>query len=146
VSSVAHLARRFRGSLSRAEPDAADVAWVAGQLLPAELDLWAAMAVQDRRHSIEVAQRFIGLAPGAERPAVAAALLHDVGKQVAGLGTVQRVVATVVGPRTKRFRDYHLHEPLGAALLREAGSDDATVGLVEGRGPLAAVLRRADDV
>jgi predicted HD phosphohydrolase len=104
------------------------------------------MAVQDRRHSIEVARRFIELAPGADRSAVAAALLHDVGKQVAGLGTMWRVVATVVGPRTKRLRDYHLHEPLGAALLREAGSDDATIALVEGRGPFADVLRSADDV
>ena len=39
-----------------------------------------------------------------DRDEMAAALLHDVGKVECGLGTFGRVAATVVGPRTQRFR------------------------------------------
>lgn len=146
MTSVAHLARRFVGSWSRTAPSSTDVEWACAQLLPGERALWSAMAVQDRRHSIAVARRFVELAPLATRAEVAGALLHDVGKQIAALGTFARVVATVVGPRTVRFRQYHDHEALGAAMLAEAGSDAATVDLVSGGGALRDVLRRADDV
>ncbi len=146
MSSVAHLARRFRGSLSRVEPPPADVAWVDGQLLDGERALWHRMAVQDRRHSIVVARRFVSLEPSATRAEVAGALLHDVGKQASGLGTFSRVLATLVGPRTARFAEYHDHEALGAELLRSGGSETATIHLVTGEGPLAASLRAADDV
>ncbi|MFM2076641.1 MAG: hypothetical protein RJA49_531 [Actinomycetota bacterium] len=141
-----HLARRFWGSLSRAEPPPSDTDWVRSLLLDGEAALWGRMAVQDRRHSIAVARRFVALAPTAPRPAVAGALLHDVGKQVAALGTLSRVVATVVGPRTERFRQYHDHEALGAAMLADAGSDPATVELVRAAGPWADTLRTADDI
>ncbi|MFZ4721227.1 MAG: HD domain-containing protein [Ilumatobacteraceae bacterium] len=146
MSSIGHLARRFRGSLSRAEPSVDAVAWVHALLLPTEHALWSRMAVQDRRHSIEVARRFTATRAAATPAEVAGALLHDVGKQVAALGTFARVAATVVGPRTERFRQYHDHEALGAAMLREAGSDEATVELVLGHGPAAVDLRRADDL
>lgn len=146
MTSVGHLARRFFGSLSRAEPAATDVAWVREQLADAEWSAWSAMAVQDRRHSIVVARRFVVVRPAATRAETAGALLHDVGKQVAGLGTIARVVATVVGPRTVRFARYHDHEALGAEMLRGAGSDPATIDLVEGRGPAAADLAAADAV
>ena len=146
MSAPAHLVRRFRGSLSRAEPPPSDTDWVRSLLLEREADLWGRMAVQDRRHSIAVARRFVALAPTTTRPAVAGALLHDVGKQLAALGTFTRVAATLVGPRTERFRLYHDHEALGAALLADAGSDPATVELVRGDGPWVATLRIADDV
>ena len=146
MTSIAHLARRFAGSLSRAEPVAVDVDWVRSQLTEAEFDMWRAMAVQDRRHSIVVARRFVDLAPLATRTEVAGALLHDVGKQVAALGTLARVAATVVGPRTPRFRQYHDHEALGASMLARAGSDPVTIELVMGDGALREVLQRADDV
>jgi len=146
MTSVAHLARRFVTSLSRTPPPAADVEWAVGHLLPAEAELWAAMTVQDRRHSILVARRFVAFAPHARRPEVAAALLHDVGKLASGLGTLGRVLATVLGPRTARFRTYHDHERLGAEMLDAAGSPSATVELVQGCGPHAADLRRADNI
>lgn len=146
MTSLGHLSRRFVGSWSRAEPSVDDLAWVSGHLLPAEFAWWSSMAVQDRRHSIEVARRFVALRPDASCAEIAGALLHDVGKQTAALGTIARVVATVVGPRTARFRQYHDHEVLGAAMLRGAGSDPVTVELVEGGGAAADVLRRADDV
>jgi hypothetical protein len=55
-------------------------------------------------------------------------------------------MATLVGPRTARFRQYHDHEALGASMLADAGSDPVTVELVQGRGSAAADLRAADDV
>jgi predicted HD phosphohydrolase len=104
------------------------------------------MAVQDKRHSILVARRFVDLADAPSREQTAAALLHDVGKLASGLGTCARVLATIVGPRTARFRQYHDHERLGAEMLRAAGSAAATLELVHGAGPAAAALRQADDI
>jgi putative nucleotidyltransferase with HDIG domain len=146
VSSVAHLARRWWGSLSRAEPAVVDVEWVRSVLEPGEWGLWSSMPVQDRRHSIVVARRFSTLVPSAGRAALAGALLHDVGKQASGLGTSGRVLATIVGPHGARFRRYHDHEAIGAAMLRDAGSDPVTIELVEGRGELASSLYQADNV
>jgi predicted HD phosphohydrolase len=141
-----HLARRFVTSLSRTPPPSADCAWAVDHLLPAEAELWQQMMVQDRRHSILVARRFVQIAPDASRAEVAAALLHDVGKLDSGLGTFARVVATIVGPRTDRFRRYHDHERIGADMLAAAGSDAVTVELVHGRGERAIELRRADNI
>jgi len=146
MTSLAHLARRFATSLSRREPAADDVAWALAQLLPGEAALWQRMVVQDRRHSLLVARRFVAACPSAERSAVAGALLHDIGKVDCRLGTFGRVAATIVGPRTTAFRAYHDHERLGADLLAAAGSDAVTIELVQGRGPLAAALRAADDI
>lgn len=142
-----HLARRFLGSLSRRPPAPQDEAWAHTFLLPAETQLWRRMPVADRRHSIAVARRFEVLAGQPSREAMAAALLHDVGKSVSDLGTAMRVLATVVGPRGRRFTAYQQHEQIGADLLGAAGSAALTVSLVHGEGPpaLAAALRAADD-
>lgn len=146
MSSLGHLSRRFVRSLSRREPHAADTAWALRQLLPAEADLWLRMMAQDRRHSLLVARRFVERAPDASREEVAAALLHDIGKVGCGMGTLARVVATIVGPRGRRFRRYHDHERIGAELLSAAGSAANTIELVRGRGPRASVLGDADDI
>ena len=84
----------------RARPTPPTTAWADGWLTPAERELWSTMSNADRRHSIEVARRFVRRRPDATRAEMAGALLHDVGKVEAGLGTFGRVVATVVGPRT----------------------------------------------
>jgi hypothetical protein len=142
-----HLARRFAGSLSRREPGVADIAWAESFLLDAELELWRRMAAPDRRHSIAVARRFEKL--GAEewtREEMAGALLHDVGKLEADIGTFSRVVATVVGPRTSRFRRYHDHERIGARMLAAAGSSAVTAELLTGKGRAAAALAEADNI
>ncbi len=144
--TVVHLVRRFFGSLSRAEPVTADVRWAHSFLLPGEVALWNRMSVQDRRHSIVVAKRFAGRMPDAIRDHIAGALLHDVGKVECGLGTTMRVVATVVGPRTERFRRYHQHELIGLRLAEDAGSSSATLELLRWQGPAADVLRVADHV
>ena len=146
MSAVGHLARRFVLSLSRTEPVAADVEWVLGQLLPREAELWQRMMLQDRRHSLLVARRFVARRPEATRDEIAGALLHDIGKVDCTMGSVARVVATIVGPRGDRFRRYHDHERIGVELLRSAGSSDVTIELTQGRGDAAAALADADDV
>ncbi len=93
-----------------------------------------------------VARRFESMGDSWSRDEVAGALLHDVGKLDSGLGTIGRVVATIVGPRTDRFRRYHDHERIGADMLDAAGSSDITIELVRGRGRAAAALADADHI
>lgn len=137
-----------------------------GQLTPEEGALWQRMGPQDRRHSIVVAERFasrLGTTPGREE--TAAALLHDVGKIDAGLGTPGRVAATLWGrlagrARSERgsgrFARYLRHEEIGAQLLRDAGSAPRTIALVSRdpdpadpaypADPVVAALAWADEV
>ncbi len=137
LGQAQHLARRFVGSLSRRPPAPADEAWVRARLLPGERELWARLGPADRRHAIGVARRVVdGLGPAAERPVVAAALLHDVGKLDAGLGTFGRVGATLwalvrgragAAAGEGRVGRYLRHDVIGAELLKAAGSDPLTV-------------------
>ena len=80
----------------------------------------------------------------ATRAEIAGALLHDVGKIECGLGTWGRVAASVVGGRTERFRTYQDHEHVGSRLAAAAGSDPATVELIDERGPAYATLEVCD--
>lgn len=132
-----HLVRRFLGSLSPVPLKADDAGWANAQLLPGERQLWQRMSRADQKHSVGVARTVAG-ASGADRAVVAAALLHDVGKVDADLGTVGRAVATLVGRRRgARWRDetgirgrigrYLHHDAIGAALLADAGADPLTV-------------------
>jgi hypothetical protein len=141
-----HLGRRFVTSVSPRPPSASDEAWAEGWLLAGEVELWRRMSNRDRRHAVEVARRFAVRRPDATRAEMAGALLHDVGKVESGLGTFARVFATLVGPRTARFRAYHDHEAIGARLAEAAGADPVTVALIEGCGAAAPDLRAADDV
>ncbi len=143
---VGHLVRRFAGSLSSAPPLAEDAAWAASFMSDAEGELWRRLSNADRRHAILVSRRFMGARPEVTCEEMAAALLHDIGKLEAGLGTVGRVLATLVGPRTSRFRTYHDHEAIGARWLEERGSSPDTVALVRRQGPAAAALEWADDL
>lgn len=140
-----HLAKRLIGSLSNRPPDPRAVRRVEQTLGSALHRLWLTMSHADRRHSIEVAGRFERLRPGATDVERAGALLHDVGKVRSGLTTLGRVAATIIGPRGARFRAYHDHEAIGAAMVRDAGGAEAVAVLVGGSGPAAADLRRADD-
>ena len=144
--TVGHLARRFYGSLSSAPPTDVATTWAHSNLLPAEIALWDTMCVQDRRHSVDVARRFADSADSVSRDQIAGALLHDVGKTDSGLGTIGRVLATVVGPRGTRYASYHDHERIGSEMALRAGSDPATVELIAGHGPAAETLRRCDEV
>ena len=137
-----HLSRRFFGSLRPGGPKPDDEAWARTHLLPGEEALWARMSNPDRRHAVGVA-RDVERALGheANRPVMAAALLHDVGKIESGLRTYGRVVATLCGMiigreqardwmrsrgYTRRVGMYLLHPDLGGDLLGMAGSDPLT--------------------
>ena len=136
MTTAGHLARRFLGSLRPGGPPPADEAWARDVLLAGERPLWDRMSGPDRRHAVGVARRTEeALGPLATRPVVAAALLHDVGKVEAGLGTFARVGATLLaavagrerlGRRRGRLGRYVRHDALGADLLATAGSDPLT--------------------
>ncbi len=142
-----HLVKRAVSSLSQTPPTSQDIAVVAQVLNVAEFAVWSDMQFRDQRHSIVVLRRFDVLVPGAVTAERAAALLHDVGKNISGLGFFLRVIATVVGPRGQRFIAYHDHERLGAELL-DPISDPRTVALVGGLvdDEISVLLKAADDI
>jgi hypothetical protein len=154
LAHAGHLVRRFFGSLSPRPPTPADEAWAESQLTPGERELWRQMANPDRRHAVVVARRFEAGYTPRSREATAGALLHDVGKVRCGLGTFERVLATLLGARFSRGRyaRYHEHEAIGAELCAAAGSDPLTVAMVldEDRADLPpgllAALHAADEV
>lgn len=138
-----HRARRFFWSLRPARVSSRDEAWVNTILSPAELVAFNRMVVRDRAHSIGVARAVeanldrIGRSED-HRWILQAALLHDVGKSDARLGTYGRVVATLAGwvagdemagvwaqkkGMTRRIGIYLLHPEIGRDILQLAGSD-----------------------
>ncbi len=139
-----HLVKRFFGMLVPLGPTRRHDAEARGQLLPAEIDLWARMSRRDRRHSAAVARRVRAeLGDGVAREVLAAALLHDVGKIDAGLGAYGRAVATLSGAAVRRDPEvikawtrtrgftrkvglYLQHPKLGGDILAMAGSDELT--------------------
>lgn len=147
MSSFSHLARRAVGSFPNSPPTERERSIASGVLTDAEFGLWGAMDGRDQRHSLEVLARFDAACPEATRDERAAALLHDVGKTKSGLGWCMRIVATIVGPRGRRFADYHSHEWIGAAML-EGVSPRRTIELVSGwcSDHVADALRAADDL
>jgi hypothetical protein len=128
-----HLAKRFVTSLAPGGPSFEAEAWVVAVLSEAELVLWRRMSGPDRRHAVGVAKRVEEALGERATPAVlAAALLHDVGKVEAGLGTFGRVAATAAGlagrrAPTPRIERYLRHPVLGGDLLELAHSDPLTV-------------------
>ena len=113
-----------------------------------EMGLWMKYQNVHKRHSLVVLRRLNELLPTADRDAQAAALLHDIGKSQSQLGVLCRVVATIVGPRTRRFSQYHRHEEIGIGLLEDAGCSDATISLLKGVGDaqVIAALAAADNM
>lgn len=113
------------------------------------------MSAPDQRHAVGVARRVAET--HTERPVLAAALLHDVGKIDAALGTFGRVAATLVGRRRARgrFALYLRHDAIGASLLTDAGSDPLTIAWAREHhlpperwtvpADVAAALKAADD-
>jgi hypothetical protein len=143
MAGAAHLVKRFFGSVVPRGPKAPDEAWARTHLLDDEIEIWERMSRADRRHAAGVARRVErALGSEATRPVLAAALLHDCGKVVSGLGTYGRVIATLsvklAGPDiatawsetrgfTRRVGLYVEHPRLGADLLGIAGSAPLTV-------------------
>ena len=127
-----HLVSRFFGAISGAQPPLEDLTEVESLLLDGELLFWRQLPTMDQRHSIAVLRRFVNLRPGATRPEMRAALLHDIGKIQSNLGVLGRVVATLVGRRGERFTAYHDHEKIGSQMLQNIDSDSVTIRLVAG--------------
>ena len=171
LAAPIHLARRFAGSLRPGAPGVVDERWAESHLGPGEVALWRRMANPDRRHAVAVARRVAAqLGPDATRPVVAAALLHDVGKVVAGYRTPARVVATVVWAVVddrrmsrwsrarqpwRRLAQYRNHPALGAELIRHAGGAELTAAWAGEHHlpaerwtiptPVGSVLKSCDD-
>lgn len=143
MAGAAHLVKRFLGSILPIGPSRADRAWALEHLLEGEQEVWHRMSRVDRRHAAGVARRVeVALGHEATRPVLAAALLHDCGKVVSGLGTYGRVVATLsvklaghdhamawseTRGFTRRVGLYVEHPRLGGELLGLAGSAPLTV-------------------
>lgn len=149
---LAHRVPRFFGSLRPGPPSAADVAWAVGWLSEREERLFRQMSNPDQRHAVRVARRVE--AALAERGGVdgglgvpegvimAAALLHDVGKNEARLGTYGRTIATLSGVVggldlaeiwqersgfTRKVGLYLRYGIIGAEMLQLAGSDPVVI-------------------
>ena len=139
---VAHLVSRFFGSLRPRAVGAETLAWVEGTLEPSELSVWEGLGRADRAESVWVARRLeralAGTVDAADSTWIAAALLHDVGKQASAYGPIGRSVVTVLrgvsgdeaargwaaepGPVRSRMGRYAAHDEVGADLLRVAGA------------------------
>lgn len=132
--------RQFRSHL-RARVSAAERASLEGWLTPAQLELFDAMHVADRRHGLDVAATL--RAEGVDEPDVlAAGLLHDAGKGATGplprvlhsLGQAWGGWVTAAAHRIPglaapldRLRD---HPELSARLAAAAGCSARTVELI----------------
>jgi response regulator RpfG family c-di-GMP phosphodiesterase len=145
---LAHLVKRFVSSWSRKDVTEDELNMVRLTLTASEFTLWNQFGIADRRHSVEVAQRFAALLPEASREHRAGVLLHDIGKIQSNLSTLMRVCATVVGPRTKRFALYHQHEEIGITMLRHAESHADVIAVLNQTCNLevAAAFRSADNI
>ena len=142
-----HLVKRAVTSFSNDPISGADVERVERLLLLPEFELWWTMQPRDQRHSLQVHERFMRFYPPAKRTEQAAALLHDIGKTVSGLGWFMRIIATLVGSRGIRFTMYHDHENLGAQMLQGV-SEQRTIDLVGGTidDVVMVALRNADNI
>ncbi len=129
-----HLATRFFGTVlqrplgPRRQDEVHDV------LTGSEAELFFRQQAIDQRHAYAVAQR-VQVATG-DPDAVAAALLHDVGKTESQLGPMARSLATLLDvgrlPVPSRWRAYRDHGQLGAAILAEAGARPLAVAFAAG--------------
>jgi len=142
-----HLVRRAISSFSNAVPLAEHIDIVRSVLNPAEYSLWSSMQGRDKRHSVQVYQRFMHLCPDAEVSAQRGALLHDVGKIQANLGWLMRIIATLLGPLNARMRLYLDHEMIGARMLADI-SEPLTTQLVGGAfvPGVSDALKQADNI
>jgi len=120
-----HLVTRFAGSLRSRPLSPRRQDDVRRVLRPAEAELFFRQQPVDQRHAYVVAQRVATRLAGMP-DAIAAALLHDVGKVHSSLGPVARSLATLLDrarlPMPDRWRTYRDHGRLGAADLRAVGA------------------------
>lgn len=125
-----HLARRFFGSVRARPLGPGEQAEAAALLAGGEAHLFWRQGAPDQRHALACARAVLAGAPG-RRDLARAALLHDVGKGAARLGSTGRVLATALAachlPVRGRLAAYVAHGPGGATELAAAGADPLTV-------------------
>jgi putative nucleotidyltransferase with HDIG domain len=126
------------GAAHRARMSDRDRAEALSHLGPDLGGLFLRMAVRDQRHALRVLRRLSDAGPLLSQ----AALLHDVGKADAPLGTAGRsmvVLAQATGTLAMlrrlplvggRFRRYLHHAEIGAQMLKAAGADPVLVAIV----------------
>lgn len=147
--------RRLAHSLTsgQAHPDDA---WALAQLTAGEGRVYLGMDPRDREHAVRVAQGLLAGVPRVPPELLAAALLHDCGKQVRPYRVWERVAAGLVPGRAAKalsigplwVRGHH--PELGARLLRASGARERVAQLVErhhrpGADRDAALLHRFDN-
>jgi hypothetical protein len=125
-----HLVRRFFGSFAARRPSPAQQQWVADRLDGAAARLFFAQDALDQAHAVVTARRVARAAPGRD-DLVRAALLHDVGKTISGLGVMGRSIASLLAiahlPAPSRMRQYLDHGRIGAEVLGGVGESALTV-------------------
>ncbi|HSQ37266.1 MAG TPA: hypothetical protein VLS92_05165 [Acidimicrobiia bacterium] len=130
MTRLAHLARRFFGTLRRRPLRPAQQAEAAGLLHPEERKLFWGQGPADQRHALRCARAVLARAPG-RFDLARAALLHDVGKGIVRLGVAGRVLATGLSllrlPTPGRLGAYLEHGRSGADRLAAAGAEPLVV-------------------
>lgn len=145
-----HRARRFFRSLVARAPSQEETLWAENHLNDPERRAFARLGPGDRSHSIGVAKKVVANLDRISTELdgdpgdwiVAAALLHDIGKSVPGLGIYGRVIATVSGSlvgddmaehwaeksgMTRKIGLYLKYPELGVTILELAGSDPRVI-------------------
>ena len=151
-----HLVTRFFGVLRDRPLSPLEQVSVAESLTVDEAKLFWEQHPIDQRHAYSVAARVAG-ALGDHREAVAAALLHDVGKRHSSAGPIGRSLATVGDlagiPLPEDWRRYRKHDELGAADLERIGAGPLSIAFAAGQkmpvdeieSDVWEVLQAADD-
>lgn len=155
VSLPAKL-RRLSQSL-RSTQASPDDAWALVWLTPGEVRVYLGMDARDREHALRVTRALLAEVSDAPPELLAAALLHDCGKQLRPYRVWERVAAGLIpnrlaallplGPLWVRGQ----HPALGARLLRAAEARERVAELVErhhrpGTDEAAALLHRYDNL
>ena len=130
-----HLVTRFFGVLASRRLSPGEQDEISTVLTANEAQLFWRQQAIDQRHAWQVADR-VRTIVGDDEDAIAAALLHDVGKLHSGLGPISRSVATVLDhlglPMPQRWLRYRQHEELGAADLRAVGARSLAIAFAAG--------------
>lgn len=130
LGGLRHLAARFAEVLGARPLSPRQQSEVAALLRQPEWGIFWSQPAADQLHGLRCARHVLRHAPG-DLPLARAALLHDVGKQVAGSGALGRVGASVLGMLAGgapgRWGRYLAHGEIGARLLEEAGAEAAVL-------------------